>query len=155
MRPAEDRDWKALPAFMAELHNYVAAMYEFLPSWDSIKAEYVPQMQEKTRAKDGAIYVAENANQLIGFVTYWIEQSDDLELKPEHQRYGYVKDIYVSPGAQGSGAGRMLMDTALDHFRARNLKVVQLHVLTQNEEALKFYDRLGFKNGALAMMKEL
>ncbi len=64
IRPAEDRDWKTLPELMGQLHNHVAAMYEFIPSWDSIKDEYVPQMQEKAHAKDGAICVAEKDNQL-------------------------------------------------------------------------------------------
>jgi ribosomal protein S18 acetylase RimI-like enzyme len=93
--------------------------------------------------------------EIVGYIIYWIEDSNDLEYKAEHRRFGYVKDIYIAPEAQGLGAGTQLMEKALEHFRSRNVKLAQLHVVPRNVEAQGFYKELGFKMGALQMLKEI
>jgi ribosomal protein S18 acetylase RimI-like enzyme len=55
---------------------------------------------------------------------------------------GYIQAIYVLPTYQGQGAGKRLMQTALDWLGDK--KPVKLSVATYNEKAMTFYRSLGF-----------
>lgn len=57
----------------------------------------------------------------------------------------YVQDLYVSPGVQGSGLGRRLMETLMERARSWGATYCKLAVYGQNENAFEFYRHLGFK----------
>lgn len=56
-----------------------------------------------------------------------------------------IKRIYVLSRLQGSGLGRDLISTALDHARANGHSSIVLGVYKGNERALAFYGRAGFE----------
>jgi ribosomal protein S18 acetylase RimI-like enzyme len=56
----------------------------------------------------------------------------------------WLEDLYVTENARGSGAGRALMETAVERARARGCKRMELDVNEQNTAALAFYEQLGF-----------
>jgi diamine N-acetyltransferase len=56
-----------------------------------------------------------------------------------------VKRIYILHRFQGCGIGKALMDWAVQQARAQNKKRLLLGVNAQNEDALAFYARAGFK----------
>jgi len=57
---------------------------------------------------------------------------------------GEVVAIYVDPPRWGTGAGRFLMQAALDRLAGRGWAEVRLWVLEANHPARGFYARLGF-----------
>jgi hypothetical protein len=57
---------------------------------------------------------------------------------------GEVYAIYLAPAAWSTGAGRALMDTALNGLRAGGYQRVVLWVLTGNARARRFYEKAGF-----------
>jgi len=76
--------------------------------------------------KHDEIWVAEEGDGVIGFITL----SGDL-----------LDHIYVHPEWQGQGAGMRLLDTA----KARRPSRLELWVFQKNEGARRFYDRHGFR----------
>lgn len=56
-----------------------------------------------------------------------------------------IKRIYVLSRLHGSGLGRRLIETALDHARDTGRSNVVLGVYKGNERALAFYGRAGFE----------
>jgi GNAT superfamily N-acetyltransferase len=58
----------------------------------------------------------------------------------------WVEDIYVEPGARGSGVGRALMEAAFDRARARGCSRMELDVNEANAAALTLYESLGFES---------
>lgn len=52
----------------------------------------------------------------------------------------FVGGIFVAPGQQGKGVGRQLIAFALERKRE-----LTLEVYTQNEQAIRFYTSLGFR----------
>jgi len=58
---------------------------------------------------------------------------------------GHVISIAVRPEWRGRGIGVKLMESLLDAFKKRGLKRAVLEVAVSNEEAVRFYKRLGFK----------
>lgn len=61
-----------------------------------------------------------------------------------HDEIGEVFELYVDPSVQGSGGGRALLHTALEHFAAVGFSRAELSTLTTNESAQRFYERDGW-----------
>jgi ribosomal protein S18 acetylase RimI-like enzyme len=69
---------------------------------------------------------------------------------------GWVNYLAVDPGRQGQGLGRLLMSEAEKYLRARGCPKVNLQVRTSNEQAVAFYQRLGYRvDEAVSMGKRL
>ena len=60
-----------------------------------------------------------------------------------------VQTVAVSPAAQGSGVGRLLLTDLLDEAARRRCRDVLLEVRADNEAALALYDRFGFERIAV------
>ena len=59
---------------------------------------------------------------------------------------GWVYYVAISPGRQRSGLGRVMMQAAEDWLKQRGLWKVQLLVRSDNTQATKFYDQLGYRD---------
>jgi len=57
---------------------------------------------------------------------------------------GEIWALYAHPTAWGRGAGRALMDCALQALRAQSLASVGLWVLRGNQRGIRFYEAAGF-----------
>jgi ribosomal protein S18 acetylase RimI-like enzyme len=51
--------------------------------------------------------------------------------------------MYVRPSARKSGAGRRLVETIIEFARDR-VELIHLSVVSENEQARRLYERLGF-----------
>jgi GNAT superfamily N-acetyltransferase len=84
-------------------------------------------------AAQGLVWVAEEADQLIGFAT--CEAFED-EL--------HLWELAVSHEAQGKGAGRALLAAVADEARARGLPAVTLTTFRDVPWNAPFYARCGY-----------
>ena len=57
-------------------------------------------------------------------------------------RLAILARLFVDPDHRGSGAGRLLMETARDHARSHGLAVA-LDVMFKDRAAIRLYERLG------------
>jgi GNAT superfamily N-acetyltransferase len=58
------------------------------------------------------------------------------------QQWGYVSHAFVRPAYRNGGAGRLLLDAAIDEARSRGF--VRL-VLNPSTRSVPFYERAGFR----------
>ncbi len=63
------------------------------------------------------------------------------ELRGERSYFGMLA---VDPGRQGSGLGRVMVEAAENHCRARGSQWMDISVLSLREELLPFYCKLGY-----------
>jgi len=105
----------------------------------------------------GSTFEAENARPLaffsdrIGFQTFGAFHGSELvgitglvihEGQKEAHK-GLLVGMYVRPSARNVGIGRRLVETIIEFARHR-VELIQLAVVSENEQARRLYERLGF-----------
>jgi ribosomal protein S18 acetylase RimI-like enzyme len=85
--------------------------------------------------------VAERNDEIVGFIDLRPSRDDDAE--PEHTVE--LTAIYVAPAAWGVGAGRSLMNEALERIRSLGFEDATLWVLEDNPRARRFYEIAGWR----------
>jgi ribosomal protein S18 acetylase RimI-like enzyme len=58
---------------------------------------------------------------------------------------GWVNYVAVSPECRGRGSGREMMEAAEARLRALGCPKISLQVRYTNSDAIKFYERIGFR----------
>jgi ribosomal-protein-alanine N-acetyltransferase len=94
-------------------------------------------MRRFADAKNARVVIAEERDAVVGFVILHLENA-------EGARYGYVVTLDVSPGHRRKGIAGLLMQEAERQASAEGCATVVLHVLTDNEVAIRFYERHEF-----------
>lgn len=68
---------------------------------------------------------------------------------------GYIAGVFVRPELRRSNIGRLLVSAAEDWLRLQGIDSCELHVLTSNEIAMKFWKDIGYEPLALGMRKKI
>lgn len=87
-----------------------------------------------------AIFVASNDDQATGFCVASIAA-----------QLGEIDSLYVQPSLRGIGMGQQLMAAGLDWLNQQEPDSIRLSVGEGNEEAIAYYEKLGFKKRATVM----
>jgi ribosomal protein S18 acetylase RimI-like enzyme len=90
------------------------------------------------RAEAGQVtLIAEDADEAVGYASGALLKGDGRGADAE------VFTLYVVRAAQGVGVGRALLTASARVLRAEGAKSLMLFVLSRNERARGFYERLG------------
>ena len=92
------------------------------------------------RIHDGVVLIAEEEERAVGFT--------EGEFAKGHV---FVVDLYVREDARRRGIGAALLERVAEVARVRGLTHMELHVEERNANAVRFYERLGFAEGAKVM----
>lgn len=101
---------------------------------------------------DSVIFVAESDGVVIGYCYCVIEPMSWKELRDEA---GFISDLALDPAARRRGAGRALVNAAIEWFRERNLAKVMLWTSTQNHAARELFAGAGFRPTMTEMTLDL
>lgn len=138
-RSANESDVKGIAALHVKSwqQNYRGALSdEFLDDKAPSERLKVWESRFKDINPDQKVIVAENANEIVGFVCVFLNHS---------QEYGSLLDnLHVSSAMQGRGIGYQLMNLAANEIQNHlQDSDMYLWVLEQNVKAIKFYKSLG------------
>lgn len=103
------------------------------------------------RVVDDRAFVARGHDGIVGFVTVGIDEG------PYQQdvRRGIVENVYVEDEYRGRGIGSALIERGERALAERGADVVTLEVLVANDDARRFYERLGYDDHRLELEKPL
>ncbi|MEE1923044.1 GNAT family N-acetyltransferase [Pseudomonas sp. 148P] len=132
IRPARVEDAGQILAFITELADYERARHEVVASVGDIQRSlFSPDSTAKA-------LICERDGQAIGFAVYFFSYSTWLGSNGL-----YLEDLYVTPEARGTGAGKHLLRhlarLACEHDCGR----FEWSVLDWNQPAIDFYKSLG------------
>lgn len=109
--------------------------------WYAHKCFNVSQLIEELTDSKNLFFFAVLDGRYVGF----------LKLRPENQLAGQdgngfeVERIYLTNEATGRGVGRALMEFAIEMARQQNKDYVWLKAMDSSQNAIRFYESLGFE----------
>jgi len=101
--------------------------------WQELKGR---QVCREIAATPADCFVARVAGQVVGYVT---TRALIRGLR------GQILNLAVAPAHRGKGIGRMLLNRAIEHFRAQGFRQVKIETLVDNEIGSHLYPAVGFK----------
>ena len=96
-------------------------------------------MLESDEAGEAPAWLAARGERVIGFVAGGPPRDDDVS-QPAAEVYA----IYVMPDSWRGGAGKTLLGTVVDQWRARRVETLVLWVLEANASGRAFYEAMGW-----------
>ena len=124
IRDASIEDSALILRFVTELAIYEKAEHEVIATQDDIE-ESLFGPETKTKA-----LICQLNGEAVGFAVYFFNYSTWLG------KHGlYLEDLYVSPEARGSGAGKSLLKHLAKIAVSKNCERVEWSVLDWNEPA--------------------
>jgi ribosomal protein S18 acetylase RimI-like enzyme len=113
--------------------------------------EYGTYLRSLMTRDDAIALVARDAGEIVGYAVGRVTMLPPFF----EQRYrGYIHDVFVKPQFRRHGIGRRLIDAILQWLHQQEVLLVELSVATNNE-AVGFWERLGFSVYMQQMKKEL
>lgn len=137
--------WGELAAYHARLDP------AFTPSaeWRSTYAGYLAALVGRG---DARVLVARSEERLVGFGV------GRITLLPPFfadRRRGFIQDVFTHPDYRRRGIALRLVETLLDWLREEEVGTVELTVASNNAEAIRLWERLGFHSYMLHFKRAL
>lgn len=132
IRPARLDDAEQILAFITELADYERARHEVIATVEHIRQSlFAPDSTAKA-------LICERDGQAIGFAVYFFSYSTWLG-----QNGLYLEDLYVTPQARGTGAGKLLLRHLARLACENDCGRFEWSVLDWNQPAIDFYKSIG------------
>ena len=87
------------------------------------------------------IMVAEIDNDLVGFIYIYEKVLDEIFINKE----AFIEAMYVNDEYQNQGIGKKLFNECLKWSKKRNIKIIDIDVMCYNKNAIKAYEKYGFR----------
>ena len=154
IRRAEARDLSTLGRLGASLvrDHHAFDPQRFLTPRPGLEAGYAHFLATQLEQPDVAVFVAERAGAVVGYVYAGIEPRSWKELRDVA---GFIHDVVVDPAARGASVGTRLIEAASAWLVARGAPRVMLWTAAKNREAQRLFERLGFRCTMIEMTREL
>jgi len=134
------------------LHNRMDPDY-YKENSDEVHKEFEEYLKTALQDEKQGVFVAEDNDHLVGFVTFEICTADYLDTKLK--QYGSIVELYVLPDERGKGYGKALMGAVEALMKDKGLTYISLECSSFNDNAIKFYEKHGYETRQLFMYKKL
>lgn len=134
IRPMEEKDLKAVNEIYNDAILNTTALYrEELETLEERQEWYSKKLQ-----KGDPMFVYEENNQVIGFVTF------AHFLPYRAYRYTVEHSIYVHKEHRGKGIGTKLLKCIIEEANKRQIKTIIASIDEENVGSIKTHEKLGF-----------
>ena len=113
--------------------------------------EVISKENFKVKIQEGGIYVAKLDDEIVGYITYNIKEKNNPTMR--YRKIISVEAICVDERNRGKGIGSLLLEHIKNIGKENNCTDMYLTVNEENKDAIKLYEKFGFriKNIAYSM----
>jgi ribosomal protein S18 acetylase RimI-like enzyme len=154
IRKSETEDIDKVVELAVEMVVHSLSPFRDTPSEEvrDFRKKDLTVLRDAFRYDHVGIFIAEDEEkEMLGHV---IVVSGDIE-SSTGERQGWVFDLSVKKEYWRSGVGRKLMEKAEDFIKSNGLSYIGMGVTTSNEQAVRFYEGLGYKEERKRMIKKI
>lgn len=120
-------------ALRIEDHHRLLSLMKGTPGI-RLRAADGPEATRRYLARNpGLSFIAEHGGELVG-----------CALSGHDGRRGYLQHVIVAPAHRRRGIGRQLVNRCVAALSGQGIQKMHLDVMTSNEEAMPFWERLGW-----------
>lgn len=145
IRKAEPQDAPRVLALLREIVQLHHAGRPDIFSGEAPKYDAAALCEKFQNPQESIFVSVDEAGCVNGYVMCLLEEKDDAFYTQRPYRTLYVDDLCVDKAARGSGVGRALMQKAVEEARARGCYNLDLNVWACNEDAIRFYEKIGMQ----------
>ena len=143
---------------LVELEKHIVEIDE--DKLDIINKDYREKMAlfdiEEVTKNDGKIFLAIERDEVVGLIMGIIrkwENKDYLDYKCP--KTGVITELVVSKQYRRKGTGNELITKMEEYFRSIKCEYITVDVFAYNNSAIDFYNRNGYHNRMLKMIKKI
>lgn len=124
-----------------------------LPPWGT---SYTRSLLQKIKRNNGVIYLAQCDGKTIGIIAGIILKQNKLDLLEfAPTKFGRVLELFVEEKLRGKHVGQLLIEKMEDYFRSAKCDFVRIEVFEPNVNARSFYQRLGYNDRVIDLIKKV
>ena len=160
IRPYKSTDYKKIVKFEEELQDYLVQMdpLKLIRRTKEFSTVFINDIFDQIKKFSGRIYIAEipDKKQIIGFIAGIIRKSSKLDMVQNIPLMrGRVIELYVEPEYRGKKVAAKLMNEMEKYFKNKKCTIMKVEVFKPNTRAHRFYEKCGFQERVIDMIKEI
>jgi len=159
IRKFKSEDFSGLGECLATLQDYVAKLDPFkiyLPREKFDTKTYTKNSIEDMEKEDGVIFVALLGKEIVGAVIGSImKQTPEALIEKKAIKKGMIWELVVLEGNRGHGIGTQLLETIENYFKEKGCDHIGLDVKWFNTNAHKLYQKNGYIETTIHMLKKV
>jgi ribosomal protein S18 acetylase RimI-like enzyme len=152
IRTAQNQDIDVIKELNSELADYHRALDVYYRSGEETRSVFRQYVCDILGKRHYRIVVAEVGGGVVGYCIGRIEPTRPF-ITPE--RIGKISDTFVKEGYRNRGIGKLMVHSLFNWFKERGIFQVELSVDSRNENGVKAWENLGFREYMKKMRREL
>src|SRR5271157_461738 len=148
VRPAKSNEIDAIVSLWKEFVADPSAIDEPIPTHTENTKKQTQFLGELIDHDPRQVLVAEEGGQLVGYLACKREVKPLLETQ---KKQSYIANLYVKASHRKKGIGKELLQVCLKDLNDLGPREVELYVWVSNEDAMRLYKAMGFKEHMVGM----
>lgn len=105
------------------------------------------------KSEDAFVLVAEENNEIVASGYAKIKKPDNNY--SNFDRYAYLGFMFVKPEHRGKGINKAVLDELISWAASKDISEIRLDVYSENESAVKAYEKAGFESLLVTMRMKI
>ena len=139
---ASEKDIETLLEFSRRLNEFERKIYPNYQEFEKMKDRVERFFRKRVNREDNIFLLAKVDDKPVGMIYGWIVRPFPFF---KEEKYGYIAEVWVEEEFRGKGIGKKLLKEIIKWFKEKGIRWIRTDVLQKNKNAIKFYEKFGFK----------
>lgn len=158
IRKFKKSDWEDFKKLTKENHEYIVSLDEnkLLHVGKNYSNYFSRKYLDDSKKSNGTVAVAIIDKKIVGCgVALTIKSTKEEKEKFRNIKVGRISNLVVSKNYRGKGIGKRIFKYLEKYLKSQNCKFIKLGVFAPNKTARNMYDKLGYTENSVHLIKKI